>query len=664
MPNRLAGETSPYLLQHADNPVDWYPWGPEAFEAARRQDKPIFLSIGYAACHWCHVMAHESFEDPETAALMNELYVNVKVDREERPDVDQIYMTAIQVLGQGGGWPLSAWCTPDGKPYFVGTYFPPEERYGRPGFRQVLRILADLYRNERDKVQHNVDAILDGLRAIDAHYRGRAGGASPAALSTDTIVAAGRFLVQRSDPHHGGFGGAPKFPSSSAHALLARAGRLPHGEPAREAFLRQCMAMARGGLYDHVGGGFARYSVDERWDIPHFEKMLYDNAQLLAIYGDAFALTGHPRYERVIRETTAWLVREMSHASGGLYASQDADSEGEEGKYYVWTPAQLRDALGPDDAEVIARAFGVTDAGNFEGGTTHLRRVTPDGDPEEEARIDRLLAALFEVRDRRVHPATDTKVLAAWNALAVTGLVRAYEATGYEPARALALRVGRFLAERMVDGDRVARVLGKDLDGTIDDYAFCAEAFLRLAELTEDAAWWHRGAALVAAVVDRFYEDVDGGVFYLTPDDGGDALIHRPESHHDGALPSGAAVTVANLVRIGHVAGDTRSVDLAERYLARRARDLSPLVAARLLAAADDYLHGEQVVVTAGAGREALLAATRRAYAPARCLAGPWAAPSVLAGKEPAPDGRARAYVCRGQTCLEPVTDPDALAGL
>jgi len=666
MANRLATETSPYLRQHQDNPVDWYPWGQEAFDAARRDDKPIFLSIGYAACHWCHVMAHESFEDDDTAALMNELFVNVKVDREERPDVDQIYMSAIQIIGQGGGWPLSAFCTPDGKPFYLGTYFPPDDRYGRPGFKRMLRMMARLYHEERDKVVHNTDAILEGLQKIDEHYRAESAGSSPASMSDEMLIAAGRWLVQRSDPDHGGFGGAPKFPSSSTHELLARAGRLRLGAPAREAFLRQCTRMARGGIYDHVGGGFARYSVDAHWLIPHFEKMLYDNGQLLGIYGDAYAMTGDETYARVIRETVAWLEREMERDGGGLYASQDADSEGEEGKYYVWTPAEIEQVLGADAAALFGAAYGVTEEGNFEGGTTHLSRVSEPGSADEEARLSEMLAELFAVRDRRVHPDTDTKILAGWNGLAIGGLVRAWEATGHEPALALARRTAEFLAAEMIDGAKLARVYGKaDLEGTVDDYAYVAHALLAFAEATGEPVWWQRGAELIGVVLDRFYSDVDGtGVFFMTPHDAPEQLVHRPESHHDGAIPAGSAVAVECMVRLGLMAGDTRALDVAERYLAQRTAQVQPVGAARLLAAVDFYLHGQEVVVTEGRGRDELLAAARGVYAPARMIAGPWASESVLAGKAAAADGAAQAFVCRGQTCSAPVTEPKALSAL
>jgi uncharacterized protein YyaL (SSP411 family) len=666
MGNRLADETSPYLRQHRDNPVDWHPWGQQALDLARAQDKPIFLSIGYAACHWCHVMAHESFEDDDTAALMNELFVNVKVDREERPDVDQVYMTAIQVLGQGGGWPLSAFCTPDGKPYFLGTYFPPDDRYGRPGFKRVLSMMAGLYSEERDKVLHNTEAILEGLQKIDEHYRTGGEPGAPGALTEELLIEAGRWIAQRHDPQHGGFAGQPKFPSSSTHDLLGRAGRLRLGEPARAAFLEQCAGMARGGIYDHVGGGFARYSVDDRWLIPHFEKMLYDNAQLLGIYGDAFAMTGDPAYARVIRETVQWLEREMQRPGGGLYASQDADSEGEEGKYYVWTPDEIAGVLGADDAAVFGAAYGVTEAGNFENNTTHLSRVTPPGSDAHEQRLRGMLDELFEARDRRVHPETDTKVLAGWNGLTVTGLVRAWEATGHAPAIELAKRTANFLVASMIEGDCLTRVHGKpELEGTVDDYAFVGEALLALAEATGDEAWWQRGAALIAVVLERFYEESDGvGVFYLIPHDSAEQLVHRPESHHDGALPSGAAVAVACAVRLGLMAGDARALEVAERYLAQRTAKLQPVGASRLLAAADLYLHGQEVVVSEGDGADALLEAARRGYAPVRMVAGPWASASVLAGKGPADDGSAQAFVCRGQTCSPPITSAEKLRTL
>ena len=654
MPNRLADESSPYLLQHKDNPVDWYPWGAEAFERAAADDKPIFLSIGYAACHWCHVMAHESFEDEAIAQQMNDGFINVKVDREERPDVDAVYMSAIQVMGEGGGWPLSALCDATGKPYYLGTYFPPAPRYGRPSFPQLLAAMAKVYAEQRDKVDENTAAIVDGLDRVDEHYRRGALDADLSKVDGKLLITAGRWLAQRTDPVHGGLGTQPKFPSSSAHELMGRAGRMKFGQPARESF--------------------ARYSVDERWLVPHFEKMLYDNAQLLTNYADAFAMTGDVEHARVIDETITWLEREMRHEpSGALYASQDADSEGEEGKYYVWTPAQIAGAIGAADAISFTAAYGVTPDGNFEDtGATVLSRVTELGADSDEAALADMRARLYEARDRRVHPGTDTKVLSGWNGLAVSGLVRAFEATGNERALALATSVGEFLANTMVhqDGTRLWRVF-KDgatkLEGTADDYAFCAAAFFDLAEVHEDAAWYERGSRLVDVIIDRFYESRDGvGIFFMTPADADDLLIHRPESHHDGAIPSGASVAIECLVRRGLVAGDERGLAIAENYLAGRAPQAATNVfaAARLLAGVDWYVNAIEVVVTGGTGREALLAAARRAYAPTMMIVGAWAAASIREGKSDSSDGRAQAYVCRGQSCSAPVTDVGELMKL
>ncbi|MGE5181331.1 MAG: thioredoxin domain-containing protein [Acidobacteriota bacterium] len=672
MPNRLALESSPYLRQHADNPVDWWPWGEEAFGEAKRAGKPVFVSIGYAACHWCHVMAHESFEDAATAKLMNELFVNIKVDREERPDVDAIYMNAIMVMGEGGGWPLSAFCLPDGRPYYLGTYFPKEPRFGRPSFQNLLRAMADAFHKRRAEAEDNALALVDGLARVDEHYRRGARGADPGKLGADLLIAAGKQLAERCDPKHGGLGGAPKFPSSSSHDVLARASRLPFGDAARAAFERWAHGMAEGGIYDHVGGGFARYSVDAKWLVPHFEKMLYDQAQLLGIYADVVAMGGAfaTRAEEVISETVAFLERELSDAAGGLWSSLDADSEGEEGKFYVWTPAQLREVLGPADALVYGHAYGVTDHGNFEHGTTVLSRVTRRSSPAEEQHLGELRGKLFAARAKRVRPGTDDKVLAAWNGLAITGLCAAWRATGHAPALAMATRVATFLRDHMIDGDRVARVFHqgttKDLDGTLDDYAFCARALLELAEATGDRSWWDLGAKLVSSIRARFVEEHDGVIVFFMAPAGDKLLVHRPESHHDGAIPSGAAIATHALVRLGLVAGDDAALQLAERYLAQRlagSTGTEAFATSALLGALDLYLHVQELVVTGGEGQGALLAAARRTYAPTLCVAGPWAQASITDGKTP--DGaHARAYVCRGPTCAPPTSDAGALEKL
>ncbi len=665
MTNRLATESSPYLRQHADNPVEWWPWGAEAFAEAKRRDVPVFVSIGYAACHWCHVMAHESFEDASTAAVMNSHFVNVKVDREERPDVDAIYMNAIMVQGEGGGWPLSAFCLPDGRPYLLGTYFPPQPKFGRPSFRELLEAMAAAYKDRRADAEDNALALVDGLSRVDAHYRRGAITADPKGLQDSLLVAAGRQLAERCDPKHGGLGGAPKFPSSSSHDLLARAGRFPLGEPARGAFADWARGMSEGGIYDHLGGGFARYSVDAKWLVPHFEKMLYDQAQLLGIYATMFATTQSARAREVIAETVAFLERELSDPAGGLWSSLDADSDGAEGKFYVWTPAQLREVLGAVDAMIFAQAFGVTDAGNFEHTRTSvLSRLTARVSTGEEDHLTELRAKLFAARAARIRPGTDDKVLAGWNGLAITGLVAAWRATGI--GLPLALRTGAFLRDRMVSGARIGRVFHKDLDGTLEDYAFCAAAFLDLAEASGDASWWELGARLAGEIRARFVETHDKVVvFYLAPA-GDPLLVHRPESHHDGAIPSGAAIAVAVLLRLGLVAGDTAALALAETYLVQRLTGATGVDAwgtSALLAALDRYLHGQTLVVTEGTGREALLAAARETYAPALSIAGPWAAPSILEGKT-SDGGTARAYLCTGPTCALPVTEPNALLAL
>ncbi len=674
MPNRLAVESSPYLRQHAENPVDWWPWSADAFAEARRLDKPVFVSIGYAACHWCHVMAHESFEDTDTARLMNELFVNIKIDREERPDVDAVFMNAIQVQGEGGGWPLSAFCLPDGRPYFLGTYFPLAPRFGRPGFRDILEAMATAYRTHRADAEDNALALLDGLARVDAHYRRGALSADPQRLSASLLISAGRQLAERCDPKLGGLGGAPKFPSSSSHDLLARAGRLPHGEPAREAFDRWAHGMAEGGIYDHLGGGFARYSVDARWLVPHFEKMLYDQAQLLAIYSHVVAMGGPfaTRAEQVLSETVGFLARELSDPAGGLWSSLDADSEGEEGKFYVWTPGELRAALGPSNALVFAHAHGVTDAGNFEDGATVLSRITPRTSSAEEDHLADLRRMLLEVRSRRVRPGTDDKVLAGWNGLAISGLVAAWRAGGYTPALDLALRVAGFLRDKLVDGDQIARVYhhgAVKLDGTLDDYAFVAAGMLDLAEATGDRAWWDLGARLLGALRDKFVtqDAQDNGVvvFYLAPA-GDPLLVHRPESNHDGAIPSGAAIATQALLRLGLVAGDSGALALAESYLVQRltgATEANAWANSGLLAALDLYLHAQILVVTEGTGGDHLLAAARRSYAPTLCIAGPWAAASILDGKAPV-GGTARAFVCTGPTCSPPVSEAGELMAL
>jgi uncharacterized protein len=678
MANRLGAETSPYLKQHADNPVQWWPWGPEAFAAAARRDLPVFVSIGYAACHWCHVMAHESFEDADTAAVMNERFINIKVDREERPEVDAIYMSALQVQGEGGGWPLSAFCLPDGRPFYLGTYFPPTPRFGRPSFRDMLRLISEAYVNQRAEVEENAAGLLDGLGRVDAHYRkgaALAAAAAPAHLTASLLVAAGRQLAERCDARYGGLAGAPKFPSCSTLDVLARAARQSFGEQAKAAFLRWCGGMADGGIYDHLGGGYARYSVDERWLVPHFEKMLYDQAQLLQMNARAHGLAPEdPRWRERAIETVQFLRRELADPGGGLWSSLDADSEGQEGKFYVWTPAELREVLGGRDALVFAASYGVTEAGTFEHGASVLARAGARGSRYEEDDLARMRAKLLVARDRRVRPGTDDKVLAGWNGLAISGLLAAWRAFDHEPARQLALQVAGFLRREMIRDGALARVWGAGqarLPGTLDDYAYCALSFLDLAECCDDAAEaaqaWATGRALVDAIRAQFVEEVDGAlVFYLATR--GDALlVHRPESHHDSALPAAAAVAVEALLRLGLVGGDAAALALAERYLAERLggdAGNAAVTTSRLLAALDYYLHHQLVVISEGRGGDALRAAARAAASPTLCLVGPWADAAVRDGKVGRGDGAALGYVCRGATCSAPQADAAQLRAL
>lgn len=689
MANRLGSETSPYLQQHADNPVQWWPWGEEAFAEARRLGRPVFVSIGYAACHWCHVMAHESFEDGDTAKVMNARFINIKVDREERPEVDAVYMNAIQVQGEGGGWPLSAFCLPDGRPFYLGTYFPPVPRFGRPSFREMLRLIADAYDNQRSEVEENATGLMYGLGRVDAHYRKgaseRAGAKGGEGLSEGMIVAAGRQLAERCDAVHGGLTGAPKFPSCSSLDVLMRAGRQTFGEAAKAAALRWVGAMVDGGIYDHLGGGWARYAVDEHWLVPHFEKMLYDQAQLLAACASAQALAPEDaRWRERIVETVDFLARELSDGGGGLWSSLDADSEGHEGKYYVWTPEELSEVLGKRSALVFAAAYGVKAGGNFEGKSV-LSRSSARGSSYEEDDLAEMRAKLLAARQGRVRPGTDDKVLAGWNGLAISGLLAAWRATGHQPALALARRVAGFLDKEMIRGGQLRRIWGKGaarLDGTLEDYAFCALAFLELAEATIEARGegggeggggptgqraWEIGRALVAAIRERFVEEVDGALVMYLAARGDGLLVHRPESHHDGAIPAAAAVAVEALLRLALVDEDGEALALAERYLGERLTGdaaSAGVATARLLSALDFYLHHQLVVVSEGSGREALVTAARATALPTVCLVGEWAAKSLREGKAPAAGGAAQAYVCRGATCSSPVGEAAALREL
>ena len=676
--NALTNETSPYLLQHAGNPVDWQPWGSEALDRALREDKPILLSIGYSACHWCHVMAHESFEDEETARLMNELYVNIKIDREERPDIDKIYQTAHQLLARrGGGWPLTVMLTPDDHaPFFAGTYFPDSPRHGMPSFRQVLTGVARLYRERRDDIRRQNASLIEALAGLDPGAGAEAG----ATLTAAALDAARVALMQSHDPRHGGFGDAPKFPHPTNLERLMRdyAARptSADGAAALAAATFTFRKMCGGGLYDHAGGGFCRYSVDAMWMIPHFEKMLYDNGPLLSVAAELHQITGDDVFARVARGTAAWVMREMQSPEGGFYSTLDADSEGEEGKFYVWTPDEVRSLVSEDEFPALASRFGLDRAANFEGSHWHLHvfrevadvaRDTGATQTETEERIDRALAKLFEARSHRIRPGRDEKVLTSWNGLMIKGMATAGRILGAPELVASAERAVEFIRGTMWSDGRLHATY-KDgrarFNGYLDDYACLADGVLALLE----SRWSARDLEFVIALGDAMiehFEDRENGGFFFTADDH-ERLIHRPKPMMDDSLPSGNGVAATVLGRLGHLLGDTRYLRAAERVLhaAREGLERFPHAHTALLVALEEFLEPpEIVVIRAEPGElEPWRARATAGYAPRRVVVAiPNDAsdlPALLA--ERAPRGSPVAYVCEGHVCDAPITGFDA----
>jgi uncharacterized protein YyaL (SSP411 family) len=644
------------LRQHAENPVDWYPWGEEAFRKAREEDKPIHLSVGYAACHWCHVMAHESFENPDVARLMNERFVNIKVDRQERPDVDDVYQKVVQMLRQGGGWPLTVFMTPDGEPFFGGTYFAPDDRYGRPGFVRLLLGLSQVWQTKRDQLRHDIDQFLKGYQVLDDRY---AEGELP--MGADVPAHAGRFFAENTDPRHGGLGGAPKFPNPACHDLVLRIYHRTREPELLRSLEVTLDRMAAGGIYDHLGGGFARYSVDETWSVPHFEKMLYDNGQLVKLYADAYRVTGHARWKRVFEESIAYVLRDMTHPEGGFYASEDADSEGEEGKFYAWTPAGVQAVLGDVDGAIACRAYGITERGNFEHGTTVLHRAV-ELDPREERRLEGLREKLFRARERRVRPGRDDNVLASWNALMIQGLCAAYQATGTASHLDAARRAADFIASKMTMPNgglyRAWREGVPKVAGFLDDYAFLANALLDLYESCLEKSYLDRATQLVDLILEKFWDDG----LYFTPSDG-ERLVHRPRAPHDNAWPSGTSTSVFALLRLYELTGKDPYRDRAQQVFRTYggAAAENPFGFAHLLAALDFTERGPLEIVFAG-DRSALvplLEAAHRVYHPSRVLAFADHVP-IGEGRVP-PNGQPAAYVCRNRTCDAPVTTVEAL---
>jgi len=676
--NRLAAETSPYLLQHQHNPVDWRPWGPEALAEAQQANKPILLSVGYAACHWCHVMAHESFEDEATARVMNELFVNIKVDREERPDIDQIYMNALHLLGEQGGWPLTMFLTPAGEPVWGGTYFPKEARYGRAAFTDVLREIARLFREEPARIGKNRDALMARL-AEKARPQGKV------VVGLAELDRAANGIARAIDTQHGGLSGAPKFPQCALFELLWRAGeRAPADEnPTRAAapafFGRVLLTLehiSEGGIYDHLGGGFSRYSVDERWLVPHFEKMLYDNAQLLELLSIAHARTAHPLFRERAAETVGWLAREMTTPEGAFSASLDADSEGEEGKFYVWSLAEIEGVLGAEDTAFFAAQYDVTPEGNFEGHNilNRLKDLPRSMDPprlapEQAARLVVLRGKLLDQRENRIRPGLDDKVLADWNGLMISGLANAGALLGEGGWIEMAARAFRFIARDMTRGDRLGHSwrAGRLLfPGLASDFACMVRAALALYEATGERAYLDQALTWQRAL-DHHYANPDNGGYFLTADDA-EGLIVRPSATTDDATPNPNGVAAQYLVRLAVLAGDDAWRQKADRLIegVLGAAGENLIGHASVLNALDLRLRAAEIVVTGSGERAAALAAAalRLPILNRIVLRAPSA--DALSASHPARDKIAAApegaaFVCVGERCSLPVTSAEAL---
>jgi uncharacterized protein YyaL (SSP411 family) len=708
MSNRLAHESSPYLLQHQNNPVDWYPWGPEALEKARREDKPIFLSIGYSACHWCHVMEHESFENEAIARLLNDNFVAIKVDREERPDLDQIYMNAVQMLTGRGGWPMSVFLTPELKPFYGGTYWPPTSSRGMPGFDQILAAVIDAWRHRREHANEAADQLTAALQSVSAPANGESGTKH---LSLDLINAAVGQLRRSFDSTHGGFGQAPKFPHPMDLQLLLRAadrtGQTGLLDMARLTLDR----MAAGGIYDHLGGGFARYSTDAHWLVPHFEKMLYDNALLTNAYLDAYLLlqqratgsanstdtgaTGSAsaelagtaeRYARIVRETLDYVLRDMTDPLGGFYSTEDADSEGHEGLFYTWTPAEIRAVLGDERAATFCRVYDVSEFGNFEGRnilnlpktTEQCAKILGRHTAELEAELAESRCKLFAAREKRVRPGRDDKVIVSWNGLMIDAMARAGAALDTADYRLAAIKAADFILDNMRRDD--GRLLhsyraGKaKLDAYLDDYTAFANSLISLYEITTNERWLDQGAQLLDILLDKF-ADPTGGFFYTASDH--EQLITRTKELTDSSTPSGNALAATAFLRLGKLLGRSDYLDAAEATLAAAlpVMEQAPLASGQMLLALDFYLGPSHELALVGdpARQECLetLGAIQARYRPRSVFAFRDSHPSAAVPRSPqldrlfegkrSPDGRPTLYICQGFACQEPAIGLEAI---
>lgn len=676
--NRLINETSPYLLQHAHNPVDWYPWGPEALERSRTEDKPILLSIGYSACHWCHVMEHESFENEDIAQLMNENFVCIKVDREERPDLDSIYMNAVQMMTGHGGWPMTMFLTPDLKPFYGGTYYPPVDRRGMPGFPRVLTAIVDSYKTRRTEITSSADAITAELNKSDRFI------ASNEMLTTEVLNEAFSTLAGNFDQTNGGFGGAPKFPPSMTLMFLLRHHKRTKSPEALAIVETTLQKMAGGGMYDHLGGGFARYSVDARWLVPHFEKMLYDNALLTRIYLYAYQQTKNPLCRRVAEETLEYVIRDMTDRSGGFYSSEDADSEGVEGKFYVWTKDEVFDILGEPDGSVFCEFFDVTGEGNFEDGKSILNtprsleqfaKETGRSTEELSRTINSSRRKLFNARERRVRPGRDDKTLAAWNGLMLTAFAEAANILGRDDYRAVAIRNAEFITTELMRDGRLLRTYKSGhakLNGYLEDYAYVIEGLLAVYESTFETRFFRQARALADTMIEKFWDEQDGG-FYFTSSDH-EALITRTKDYFDNATPSGNSTAAIALLKLGLLSQEQEYSRRAVHILRalRPAMSRYPSAFGYLLSALDFYLSEPKEIALIGKldshEVRSFVEEIYSRYLPNKVVAASdpgneEAAPAIrlLAGR-PAVDGQATAYVCRNYTCLEPATSVEDLS--
>ena len=672
LPNRLIAESSPYLRQHGENPVEWYPWGPEALSRAETEDKPILLSIGYSACHWCHVMAHESFDNTDIAALMNRYFINVKVDREERPDLDDIYQKSAQVFtGRSGGWPLTMFLTPLQEPFYGGTYFPPVPRYSLPAFPDVLRGVIEAYRNHPEEVRKNVERVKTGLLRVSVPK------SSTEPLNDRLLDQAGKDLNGWFDPVHGGFGDNQKFPTVPPLNLMLRQSVRTNDSSLREKVLLQLRTMASGGIYDHIGGGFHRYAVDVEWKIPHFEKMLYDNAQLVRLYLEGWRLTKDARFREVVEETLEYVRREMTHPDGAFFAAQDADSEGREGAFFVWTTTEIEAVLGRELGREFCRLYDVTVEGNFEGKNV-LHRLgagqAAEGQQAEESVFRAAREKLLAAREKRVKPQRDENLLTSWNAMMISALFDVAGAFGVPAYRAAAEKALTFLLDYAFVNGRVYRTVtggqGR-LNGYLDDAAWLAAASLDAFEFTAHRWYLDQARAVAESLLSHFWDEAEGGCFFTSHDH--ERLIQRMKTGTDGAVPSGNAVAASVLLRLFSFTGEERYYERAGRILRifRSVMAQNPYSSAALLCTLDWWLAGPKEIVILGPREhpvtQAMLTTVQQHYIPNRVVltagqtgAGDTSELPLIKGKG-CLDGRPTAYVCQGQTCSPPVTDAHQL---